>query len=174
MQCLEGEAVWKAGREGLYDRALLDAALGRLKERPLPVGKRIEELVPEPVLFIIDYRDGLRACLFTLNPAVAEWAAAWRCTKDRSVDSALFWTQEARPFAHFNFLLMGIERMMQTGKPTWPVERTLLTSGALDAALQSRRDGGRRLETPWLDVSYSSPGPGGDPASASGRPLNGP
>ena len=59
VQCLEGEAVWKAGREGLYDRALLDAALGRLKERSLPVGKRTEELVPEPVLFIIDYRDGL-------------------------------------------------------------------------------------------------------------------
>ncbi len=48
---------------------------------------------------------------------------------------------------------MDIEKMMHTGKPVWPVERTLLTSGALDALLISKRDGGRRLDTPWLNVS---------------------
>jgi sugar lactone lactonase YvrE len=156
VRCLNGPAVWRAGAEGVYDRALLDAALSRLKEAPLPKGKRIEDLVPEPVLFVVDYNDGLRGCIFTLNGAVGEWAAAWRYAGDRSIESTLFWTQEARPFAHFNLLLVGIERMMQTGRPTWPVERTLLTSGILDAALRSKRDGGRRLDTPWLDVSYTS------------------
>lgn len=173
VRCLTGIAVWKAGGEGLYDRALLDAALRRLKERPLPAGKRIEELVPEPVLFVIDYRDGLRACLFTLNNAVAEWAAAWRLADDRSVESTLFWTQEARPLGHFGLLLQGVERMMQTGRPTWPVERTLLTSGALDALLRSRRDGGRRLDTPWLDVSYTSDWNWSEPPPPPpGRPLD--
>jgi hypothetical protein len=156
VQCLTGPAVWGAGQEGVYDRALLDAALSRLKERPLPAGERIEDLVPKPVLFVVDYNDGLRGCVFTLNGAVVEWAAAWRYSGEKPIESTLFWTQEARPFAHFNLLLMGIERMMHTGRPTWPVERTLLTSGILDAALRSKCDGGRRLETPWLDVSYAS------------------
>ena len=156
VQCLTGPAVWRAGAEGVYDRALLDAALSRLKERPLPRGKRIEDLVPDPVLFVVDYKDGLRGCVFTLNGAIVEWASAWKYEGRPSIESTLFWTQEARPFGHFNLLLMGIERMMHTGRPTWPVERTLLSSGILDAALRSKHDGGRRLETPWLDVNYAS------------------
>ena len=78
VQCLTGKAVWEAEKSGVYDRRLLDDALSRLKERPLPPGKKIEELVSEPVLFVINYRDGLRANVFTLNHAVGEWAAAWR------------------------------------------------------------------------------------------------
>jgi hypothetical protein len=156
VQCLSGKAVWKAGRDGVYDRALLDASLARLKRRPIPAGKTLEDLVPEPVLFVVDHSDGLRVCVFTLNNAVSEWAAAWRYADDRSIASTLFRTQEARPFAHFNVMLMGIERMMHTGRPTWPVERTLLTSGTLDALLTSRHEGGRRYETPWLDVAYRS------------------
>ncbi len=46
--------------------------------------------------------------------------------------------------------------MVQTGKPAWPVERTLLTSGILDALLTSKLNGGEKLLTPWLDVRYSS------------------
>jgi hypothetical protein len=160
VQCLTGKAVWEAEKSGVYDRRLLDLALSRLKERPLPPGKRIEELVSEPVLLVIHYRDGLRASVFTLNPAVGEWAAAWRYASEENKDgesaSALFWTQEARPFMHFAHQLIGVEKMMQTLKPTWPAERTLLTSGVLDALLISKRDGGKLLATPWLDVQYES------------------
>jgi hypothetical protein len=175
VQCLRGEAVWEAGRKGVYDRRLLDEALSRLKERPLPEGKTIEELVREPVLFVIDYQDGLRASVLTLDGAVVEWAAAWRYADSDESQSTLFWTQELRPFQHFTYLLMGIEKMMHTRRPTWPVERTLLTSGALDALLISNRDGGKRLETPWLNVKYQS---GWDwrqpPAPPPGRDIHSP
>ncbi|HJN27853.1 MAG TPA: hypothetical protein QF604_08040 [Candidatus Latescibacteria bacterium] len=43
-----------------------------------------------------------------------------------------------------------------SGQATYPVERTLLTSGVLEAALTSRHEGHVRLETPWLDVTYRS------------------
>ncbi len=155
VRCYSGDAVWAAEQDGVFDRKLLDAALARLKEKPLPAGKPIEDLAENPDLFVIDYADGLRACIFSLNYAVLEWAAAW--SDDRGhVDSTVFWTQELRPFMHFTYLLTGVERMMQTGKPTWPVERTLLTSGALDALLISKRDGGRVVETPWLNIAYET------------------
>ena len=55
---------------------------------------------------------------------------------------------------HFTWLLHGIEQMILTGKPAWNVERTLLTSGALDALLISLTENSRRVDTPYLMRSY--------------------
>ncbi len=152
VQTITGDAVWQAAEKSVYDRKLLDEALARVTIRRK---KPVEELVKKPILCVIDYRDGLRACVFTLNGAVGEWASAWQY-EDGSVESTLFSTQEERPFHHFSYLLMGIEQMMHTGKPTWPVERTLLTSGVLDAVHVSMHQDGKVIETPWLDIAYKS------------------
>ena len=156
VRCVTGPEVWTSD---LYDQQLLAETLDRLWDRRrLNRGKSIEELVKEPVMFVIEYRDGLRASVLTLNGAVAEWACAWKYEDGSkpAVESTLFSFPEARPYFGFAHQLRGIEFMFQTGKPAWPVERTLLTSGALDAVLRSKRDGGDWLETPWLDVSYTS------------------
>ncbi len=174
VRCLEGDAVWAAGQDGTYDRKLLDEALGKLKDRPRkPTDKPIEELAKKPALFIIDYEDGLRVNVLTLNGAVGEWTVAWRYADGRS-QSTCFWTQEARPFHHFTFLLQGVERMIHTGQPTWPAERTLFSSLALDALLVSRQRGGESVATPQLKRAYQSewnwkmP-----PAPPAGRPIGG-
>jgi hypothetical protein len=39
------------------------------------------------------------------------------------------------PYAYFSYLSLNTEEMFATGKPSYPVERTLLTTGALEAAL---------------------------------------
>jgi hypothetical protein len=153
VRCLTGDAVWQAGKDRVYDQKLLDEALSRLKERPLRPGASLPELVKEPALFVLDYEDGLRASVLTLNGAVGEWTVAWSYAAGETA-STCFWTQEARPFMHFTYLVQGVEKMIHTGQPTWPPERTLLTSGALDALLVSRKEGGRTLATPQLKISY--------------------
>ncbi len=155
VQTFVGDDVWSAAGRGVYDRKLLDAALGALRDRPIPPGKRVEDLAKQPVLSVIDYRDGLRACLFTLNGAVSEWATAWKDDQDR-VTSLAFITQEERPFSHFAILFNAVEHFMITGKAPWPVERTLLTSGLVDECLRSQVEGGTRRETPQLDIKYTS------------------
>lgn len=155
VQTFVGDDVWQAADRGVYDRKLLDATLTALRERPLPPGKRVEELARKPVLSVIDYRDGLRACLFTLDGAVAEWATAWKDDQGR-VTKLAFVMQEDRPYSHFAVLVNGIEQLMYTGRAPWPVERTLLTSGLVDECLRSQADGGKRRETRHLAVTYQS------------------
>jgi hypothetical protein len=173
VECREGDAVWKAEDEGAFSTKLMDDAYARLESKRLPAGKRIRDIERKPVLFTIYYADGLRASVLTANDVVGEWSVAWRYA-DGGMDSTLFWTQEARPFMHFAYQMRGIGEMMHTGKPTWPAERTLLTSGTLDALLISKKDGGRRIETPQLKFSYTcdrtwkSP-----PPPPPGRPIQG-
>lgn len=140
VQCIEGPEVWKAH----FDRELFNLAWPRREE--------LQKRVPNPTVFLIEYRDGFRATILTLNPVNSDWAIAWK--EDEKIRSTLFWTQEARPLGHFTFLLQGIEKMIHTGQPTWPVDRTLLTTGMLDALLTSKLQGGVRLETPHLEIAY--------------------
>ncbi|WP_152053778.1 hypothetical protein [Tautonia marina] len=172
VQCLSGDAVWQALDEGRCDPELFEAALRRVPA--YQEGKAIaREAVRDPKLMIVNYIDGLRLFVFELNGAVANWTAAWRYEEDRAIESTLFWTQEARPAAHFTLLLNGIERMMLTGEPSWPVERTLLTSGTLDALLLSLTRGGEPIETPYLDVRYQPTWRWKEPPpSPPGRPWN--
>jgi hypothetical protein len=44
--------------------------------------------------------------------------------------------------------------MMVSGKPAYPVERTLLTTGMLDLLVSSRAEGHKRIETPQLSIKY--------------------
>lgn len=153
VQCLSGEAVWRALDEHTVDPELFQAALARAPG--YESGRALDrKAVPQPKLFIVHYNDGLRVYLFELNPAVGDWTAAWRDGAGRSIVSTHFWTQEARPAAHFTLMLEGIQRMIFTNVPSWPVERTLLTSGILDALLLSHTRGGALIETPELRVEY--------------------
>lgn len=153
VQCLTGDAVWEAGGRGVYDSKLLDAALDCIVWKP-PKNIALNKAVTEATLWNIEYRDGLKAHVLTLNYVVGQWGIAWRLKGEPTAQATMFWTQEEGPILHFRPLVEGIERMMLTGKPAWPAERTLLTSGVLDRLLISKQQGGRVLETPELAISY--------------------
>jgi hypothetical protein len=54
----------------------------------------------------------------------------------------------------FNPLVDNMEKMFLTGRPTYPVERTLLTTGLVAAGVESLYRQQVRYETPHLRISY--------------------
>lgn len=171
VRCLAGADVWRA-LDTIVDRQLFEQAMARLP-RTIHGHRPMREAAQDPTLFILEYADGLRAYIFTLNGVVGEWSAAWRY-QDGETDSTFFWTQEARPFMHFTHLLNGVEQMFLTAEPAWPVERTVLTSGALDELLRSRLADGQRRNTPHLMIEYNTKWDWQQPPDPPpGRPMHG-
>jgi len=149
VQCLEGEAVWRAGADGLWSRELAEAAAAAGET----ASGLMEESCDNPAAFLLEFRDGFKATLLQLNGYAKEWSYAAR------VDGQVLATglrTHGPPYPHFSYLGLNIEAMFLSGEPQYPVERTLLVSGALDALMDSRHRGHIRLETPHLDVAYRS------------------
>jgi hypothetical protein len=85
---------------------------------------------------------------------VREFAFAGRVRGEET--PAACWYELPKPQRdHFTFLVQHVARMMATGKPSYPVERTLLTTGMLAALMDSRAAEHNRIETPHLKIKYA-------------------
>jgi len=152
VQHLEGDAVWRAAEEGRWSKELMKAALSRGET----VGPGRPEDVRKPVLCLVEYHDGFRAAVLSLGGLVNEYLVAFRVKGRHGIDSTLCYIPIENS-NNFSMLVHGIAQMYQTGKPSHPVERTLLTTGALSFLMESAAQGHKRLETPMLRVSYKPP-----------------
>jgi hypothetical protein len=155
VQCLEGQACWDFVEGNGWVKRLFDAALVRSNTRKAGDPK---VLVKEPAVFVVEYADGLRAAAFLLTGLVEDFTVAVDVEGRPEPVSTLMNLQPGRPYHHFGCLVKNIEILFETGKAPYPVERTMLTSGILDFALESRIQDHRRLETPELAaVRYRTP-----------------
>jgi hypothetical protein len=167
VQLLDGDSVWEAGKRGLWSRELLSSALSR-SDTPLGLTLKdgrtqdlvgsgvLPSLVPHPAAYLIEYSDGLRAAMLMLNGAVRDFNFAARLGGHRPISTQFLLTPPPN-VTYSACLAAKIEQMFTTGRPPYPIERTLLTSGMLEACLTSRKQGHRRLETPHLAISYQPP-----------------
>jgi hypothetical protein len=169
VETLEGGAVWEAGGRGRWSKALLSSALSRSdnllgatltdgRTQDLTASGILPRLVEKPLACFIEYRDGTRGTLLMLNGAVRDFTFAARLRgASRPLSTQFLLTPEPN-VTYSACLVSKIEQMITTGHAPYPVERTLLTSGLVEACLDSAFRGHAKLETPHLDVRYSPPG----------------
>jgi hypothetical protein len=170
--CLQGDAVWQAAEQQRWSWELLEHALSRSLSRNVgdirtncrrfPRPSTWGYFIPGPIAFLIEYVDGLNATVLQLDGHVADDTFAVRCIDPPRIESCLFYLPPPPGAAFLQALTQHIERFLETGRPPYPVERTLLTGGILDYALESRVHNSRRLSTPDLEnIAYQPPADSG-------------
>ena len=167
MQAYRGDRFWDALREGVWPRPLLNAALTRshtlTPARPgfsdiLPTDDDMRRLVPDPAAYRYEHADGLKCTLLLMNGLVRDFNFAAYVNSSRDPWS----TQMYLPMpdgrttlaSFFSPLVHHMEEMFLTGRPPYPLERTLLTTGLTAGGVESLYRKQQRLETPHLAIDY--------------------
>jgi hypothetical protein len=167
MQAYRGDAFWTAMREGIWPRRLMNAALCRSHTLTparegfndvFPTDDDMRRLVKDPVAYRYEHADGLRCTMLLMGGLVRDFNFAAEIEGMREP----FSTQMYLPMpdgrttlaSFFSPLVNGMEQMFLSGKPTYPIERTLLTTGLTAAGVESLFRNQQRIETPHLAISY--------------------
>ena len=115
---------------------------------------QMREFVKDPSLYRIEYADGLKGTMFLMNGLVGDFTFAARLKGQTEPLSTLFYLPPVPNVTYSAALMSKAEETFRTGKAPYPVERTLLTGGLVEAGMQSLHAGQKRLETPHLAIRY--------------------
>ncbi|MBI1312826.1 hypothetical protein GC176_16170 [bacterium] len=164
---LEGDELWRrvdAGDlPGGWSPQLFEACLSRSQtlrqpesfSHRYPTADQIREWGKDARGYFFRYVDGTRGTVLMLNGVVQDFNFAARLKGREAPLSTLFYLPPNPNVVYSAALMDNAEQMFLTGKAPYPIERTLLTSGLVEAALQSLTRH-QPLKTPHLDVTYSA------------------
>jgi hypothetical protein len=161
VEFLSGEALSIAARAGRWSRELARAAMqaeAAMGEQPRGLNKTNgpadPELEPSHGL-LLTYRDGLRATVLKVGASANRWNFACRLKGDPQIHATALFNGPWGNRNLFKALSHAAQDFFRERRAPYPVERTLLASGVLDAAMWSRELNGQRICTPNLEWSYS-------------------
>jgi hypothetical protein len=166
VQAYRGEDFWKAHQEGIWSKDLVEAALCRshtLKPARegfndiFPTVADMRRLVKDPAAYHYEHLDGVKCTILMMSGLVEDFNFAARLEgRAQPFSTQMYLPMPPARTSLANFfspLVNNFEKMYLTGRPTYPVERTLLTTGLTAAGMESlyRK---QRFETPHLNISY--------------------
>lgn len=172
IELLTGSAYEQAKRAGRWPEDLVNAAMQaersmNVRRQPRPrvgterktvVGPKTRTGRPArptgPHAIIVTYQDGLKATVLRVGGSADRWNFACRLRGDAKIHSTAYFNSPWGNRGLFKALAHSIQRMFLTGQEPYPAERTLLTTGAVEAAMQSYEQGGGVIKTPHLEIAY--------------------
>jgi hypothetical protein len=156
-----GEAIqaWRDSPQGSWSSPLFKPLLeGAQRLADSPSSWLSEEHSKKPVLFVLHYRDGLKAAVMVLTQNVG-WSAAIRVKGEDQPLTVAYGASVERPLPNWDGMARCVDRFLSTGEAPNPVERTLLATGALAFCFESKRTG-KPVDTPQLQITYRAPAHG--------------
>jgi hypothetical protein len=170
LQAIQGDAVWKAMEAGSWaaggwNPRLLEACLSRSQtlaqsdsySHRYPTPEQIRSWVKAPIAYRFEYADGTKATMLMLNGLVGDFTFAAKLKGQAEPLSTLFYLPPGPNVAYSAMLMSKAEETFLTGKSPQPIERTLLTTGLVEAGVRSLGTGQKRIETPHLAIRYEAP-----------------
>ena len=169
MQAYRGESFWNAYHERLWSRELFESALSRSHtltpsrqgfNNPFPTLDEMKEIVKDPIAYQYEHNDGLKSTMILMNGLVQDFNfAAYIGSNQDILSTQMYLPMPPARTTLANFfspLVNNIEKMFLSGEATYPVERTLLTTGLVAAGVDSLFDDEAKIDTPHLDISYQA------------------
>jgi len=167
LQAYRDDNFWKAFDGKLWSHELMNAALTRSHNLTparegfnniFPTPDDMKRLVKDPIAYHYEHEDGLQCTMLLLGGLVDDFNFA-SSVEGRStpLSTQMYLPMPPRRTTLANFFtpqVNNIEKMFLTGKATYPVERTLLTTGLTAAGVESLFQGETRYETPHLAIRY--------------------
>lgn len=155
VEFLRGDALWNAARDGRWSRALAEAAMrAEFGEREHSLTRVPGEGDFEPHGILITYRDGFKATVLKIGQSAVRWNIAWKLAGQERPQALNWYVGPWRNRNLFRALSHAIQHLFVHRQAPYPVERTLLTTGILEAAMRSRDQNGRRIVTRHLHIAY--------------------
>ena len=169
LRAFRDDLFWQAHAQGVWSPVLFAACLCRSHtlaparpgfNNPFPTIDELKHLVKSPVAYQYEHADGLRSTMILMNGLVEDFNFAARLNgRAEPLSTQMYLPMPPARTTLANFfspLVNNIERMFLTGQASYPVERTLLTSGLVIAGVDSLHQGQAAVETPHLNIAYQA------------------
>lgn len=164
IEVLVGDAIEKSADAGRWPRELRDAALKveakhdkRRQDRPsnLTFTYNPPEFTTADHVILVTYVDGLQAAVVGQKGGAgsSRWDFACRVKGESQPRATMMYNSPWGNRGLFKALSHAIQHLFIHGKEPYPLERTLLTTGAIEAAMQSHHQR-KPIDTPELDIRY--------------------
>ena len=156
VQALQGERAWQAQQQGRWSGELFKAAAEANGQVVSEDKLRASMMDGNSAVYLLDYRNNIKASAVMAVNLGAQFCLALKLQGRDKPWASWFQLEDKKPYGHFAYLVRAIEEMIHTGQPSYPVERTLLTTGILDRAMHSLAADGAAYRTPELAIRYRS------------------
>ena len=158
VEFLDRAALLQAADEGRWSIDLTEAALTAQFDGRLPSLVRFDlsENNVNPHGIRVTYKDGLKGLVLRIGQSNTRWNFACRLKGDPQIHATSFYVGPWHNRCLFKGLSHAIQQHFIYGRAPYPVERTLLVTGILEAVMRARANKkDKRLDTPHLEFAYA-------------------
>jgi hypothetical protein len=156
IEFITGDALWKAAADKRWSLDLANLALAQeFGKEPFDIRKLGDGKGAEPHALLFTYKDGTRGTVLKIGRKSDRWLFACKLKGDDKPHSFRWYVGPWQNRNLFKALSHSIQQHFREGKPPYPLERTLLTTGIVEASMRSRAQG-KAIATPHLEFAYAA------------------